>query len=132
GLVRESGSRSYLAWGALLIFGALTSFFATGLQRHHLTSGRPEQYLGTWHKEAESRSLNPFLFLGRHTEFIIRRCFLPYAFLVFALFNVINVAFIIASLGANVVWIIALYSHLTFAPARTPRMPAAVLRGEGV
>ena len=132
GLVRESGSRSYLAWGALLIFGALASFFTTGLQRHHLTSGRPEQYLGTWHKEAESRSLNPFLFLGRHTEFIIRRCFLPYAFLFFALFNIINVAFIVTSLGANVVWIITLYSHLTFAPARTPRMPAAVLAGEGV
>jgi len=124
GLVRESGSRSYLAWGALLIFGALASFFTTGLQRHHLTSGRPEQYLGTWHKEAESRSSNPFLLLGRHTEFIIRRCFLPYVFLFFALLHIMNWLLIAGALGANLVWMIALYSYLTFVPARESTLPS--------
>ncbi len=124
GLLRTSGTRAYLVWGGFLVFGAIASFLTTGLQRHRLTTGRPEQYLGVWQKEAESRSSNPFLFLGRHTEFIIRRCFLPYAFLFFALFNIINWAFVAAAVGANVVWMIALYSYLTFASARRSTLPS--------
>ena len=124
GLARTSGTHTYPVLGALLVFGAIASFLTTGLQRHQLTEGRPEQYLGVWHKKAESRSSNPFLFLGRHTEFIIRRCFLPYAFLFFALFNIMKWAFVAAAVGANVVWMIALYSYLAFAPTRTSTMPS--------
>src|SRR5580658_3727567 len=66
GLVRSSGNRSYLLWGALLLFGAMMSFLTTGLQRHQLSSGQPERYLLEWHKRADSRSSNPLLYLGRH------------------------------------------------------------------
>jgi phosphatidylglycerophosphate synthase len=118
GLVRSSGSRAYLAWGAMLVFGAVVSFIVTSFQRHRLTNGRPEQLLGIWQTQAASRQSNPLLYIGRHTEFIVRRCFLPYAFLFFALFNITQVAFILAAMGANVVWIIALYSHRTFATVR--------------
>jgi len=124
GLVRSTGNRSYLVWGAFLVFGAIASFLTTGLQRRQLASAQPEQYLKIWHKEADSRSSNPFLYLGRHTEFIIRRCFLPYVFLFFALFNITNWLLIGATVGANIVWIIALYSYLTFAPARTATVPS--------
>jgi phosphatidylglycerophosphate synthase len=119
GLVRSSGNRNYLVWGGLLLFGATMSFIMTGLQRHQLTSGRPEQYLREWHNKADSRSSNPLLYLGRHTEFIIRRCFLPYVILFFALFGVMNWFLIGATVGANIVWIVALYSYLTFTPSRT-------------
>src|ERR1700738_13301 len=71
---------------------------------------------------AESRPSNPFLYMSRHTEFIIRRCFFPYALLFFALFNIINVAFVLSAIGANLVWPIALYSSRTFAGA--PRAAA--------
>jgi hypothetical protein len=81
GLVRSSGNRSYLVWGGLLLLGATASALMTGLQRHQMSSDRPEQYLQHWHKQADSRSSNPLLYLGRHTEFIIRRCFLPYVIL---------------------------------------------------
>ncbi len=121
GLVRSSGTRTYLIWGAFLVFGAIASFLTIALQRHQLTTGRPEQYLGVWHKEADSRGSNPLLYLGRHTEFIIRRCFLPYAFLFFAIFNIMKVAFIMTAVGANLVWIIALYSYLTFPAVQAPR-----------
>lgn len=114
GLVRSSGTKSYLVWGGLLIFGAVVSFLVTGLQRHRLTAGRPEQLLTIWQTQAANRRSNPFLYLGRHTEFIIRRCFLPYAILFFALFNITQVAFIFSAVGANIVWLIALYSHRTF------------------
>jgi phosphatidylglycerophosphate synthase len=123
GLVRSSGNRTYLLWGGLLVFGAIASMLTVGLQRQRLTGGRPEQYLGMWHKQADRRSSNPFLFLGRHTEFIIRRCFLPYVFLFFALFSVMNWLLIAGVVGANLVWMIALYSYLTFVPARASMAP---------
>jgi uncharacterized protein (TIRG00374 family) len=116
GLTRSSGSRTYLVWGGLLLVGAVLSFLVTSLQRHRLTNGRPEQLLGIWQTQAERRSSNPFLYLGRHTEFIVRRCFLPYLILFFAVFNITNVLLVLAALGANLVWTIALYSHLTFSP----------------
>ena len=119
GLVRSSGARSYAVWGGLLLFGAVMSFFVTGLQRHRLTAGRPEQLLTIWQTQAANRLSNPFLYIGRHTEFIIRRCFLPYALLFFALFNITQVAFILSAVGANVVWLIALYSHRTFTPVQS-------------
>jgi hypothetical protein len=51
------------------------------------------------------------MYLARNTEFIIRRCFLPYALLAFAALNLIRFAFIGSAVGANVVWIVALYSY---------------------
>ena len=105
----------YLVFGGLLLFGALASFLALGWERRRLASGRPEQLLKIWQTHAESRPSNPFLYFGRRLEFIVRRCFFPYALLVFALFNLMNVAFVLSVIGANLVWPIALYSSLAFA-----------------
>lgn len=112
---RSSGTRTYLVYGGLLFFAALASFLATGWERRRLAAGRPEQLLKIWQGHAESRPSNPFLYFGRHTEFIVRRCFFPYALLVFALFNLMSVAFVLSVIGANLVWPIALYSSLAFA-----------------
>jgi len=118
GLYRSSGSRSYLVCGALLLFGAIASFLATGWERHRLAGKRPEQLLKIWQGHAESRPSNPFLYFGRHLEFMIRRCFFPYALLFFALLNIMNVAFVISAVAANLVWPIALYSSHAFAGTR--------------
>ena len=115
---RTSGSKTYLVYGGLLLFGALASFLATGWERRRLASGRPEQLLKIWQSHAESRPSNPFLYFGRRLEFIVRRCFFPYALLVLALFNLMNVAFVLSVIGANLVWPIALYSSLAFAKPR--------------
>jgi phosphatidylglycerophosphate synthase len=120
GLWRSSGTKTYLVWGALLLFGAMASFLAIGWERHRLASGRPEQLLRIWQAHAESRPSNPFLYVGRHLEFMARRCFFPYAILFFALCNILNVAFILSAIGANLVWPIALYSSRTFAESRSP------------
>jgi phosphatidylglycerophosphate synthase len=127
GLVRSSGNRSYLIWGGLLLFGAIMSFLMTGLQRHQMTNGQPEQYLQEWHKKADSRSSNPLLYLGRHTEFIIRRCFMPYLILFFAFCGVMNWFLVGATVGANVVWIVALYSYLSFNPTRAAALQSPVI-----
>jgi len=127
GLWRSSGSRMYLVCGGLLLFGAIASFLATGWERHRLAAERPEQLLKIWQTHAEKRSSNPFLYFGRHTEFIIRRCFFPYALLFFALFNIMSVAFVLSAIGANLVWPIALYSSHAFAGGRNSAtaIPAA-------
>jgi phosphatidylglycerophosphate synthase len=127
GLVRSSGNRSYLVWGGLLLFGAVMSFLTTGLQRYQMTNGQPEQYLQEWHKKADRRSSNPLLYLGRHTEFIIRRCFLPYVVLFFAFCGVMDWFLVGASVGANVVWIVALYSYLSFTPTRATALRSPVV-----
>jgi phosphatidylglycerophosphate synthase len=127
GLVRSSGNRSYLVWGGLLLFGAIMSFLMTGLQRHQMTKEQPEQYLQEWHKKADSRSSNPLLYLGRHTEFIIRRCFLPYVILVFAFCGVMDWFLVGATVGANVVWIVTLYSYLSFTPTRATALQSPVV-----
>jgi phosphatidylglycerophosphate synthase len=119
GLWRSSGARSYLILGGTLLFGAIASFLATGWERHRLAAERPEQLLKIWQTHAERRSSNPLMYAARHLEFIVRRCFFPYALLFFALFNIMNVAFVLSVIGANLVWSIALYSSRTFAAART-------------
>jgi phosphatidylglycerophosphate synthase/CTP:molybdopterin cytidylyltransferase MocA len=116
---RSSGTTTYLVYAGLLLFGALASFLALGWERRRLAAGRPEQLLKIWQTHAESRPSNPFLYFGRRLEFIVRRCFFPYALLVFALFNLMNVAFILSVIGANLVWPIALYSSRTFARPRS-------------
>jgi phosphatidylglycerophosphate synthase len=122
---RSSGSKAYLAWGACLLLGALASFLAVGWQRHRLAAGQPEQLLGIWQKHAQSRSSNPLLYAARHMEFMVRRCFFPYALLVFALLGFMNAAFILSVIGANLVWPVALYSLRSFPEAKTA-LPAAV------
>src|SRR6266850_673413 len=124
---RTSGSSAYLVWGVFLLVGALASFLAVGWQRRLLAVGRPEQLLNIWQRHAESRSSNPFLYAARHMEFMVRRCFFPYALVIFALLGVMNVAFILSVIGANLVWPIALYSAHTFARGRSSaqEIPAA-------
>jgi phosphatidylglycerophosphate synthase len=127
GLWRSSGSGTYTVWGGLLVFGSVASFVALGWERRRLASERPEQLLKIWQMHAESRPSNPFLYFGRHLEFMTRRCFFPYALLFFALFNIMNVAFVISAIAANLVWPIALYSSHAFARGRSSaaEIPAA-------
>ncbi len=129
GLIRTSDEKIYLTWGVLLLVGAVMSFLVTGLGRHRLATGRPEQYLRIWQAKAEDRRSNPILYFGRYTEFIIRRCFLPYALLFFAVFNITKVAFFLTAIGSNVVWIISLYSHCAFAFTRTTLLSNAAVSG---
>lgn len=120
----------YLVYGGLLLFGALASFLATGWVRHRLAAGRPEQLLKIWQGHVESRSSNPFLYFSRHAEFIVRRCFFPYALLFFAFFDIMNVAFVLSVIGANLVWPIALYSSLSFASGQRSTVARPVVSAQ--
>jgi uncharacterized protein (TIRG00374 family) len=116
GLVRSTGKASYLTWGGMLLFGAIATFVMASIGRKRLSGQRPEQYLAEWQKNAESRKSNPLAYIGRHLEFIIRRCFMPYALLVFALLNLIWIPICVGAVGANLAWIISAYSVIAFSP----------------
>ena len=118
GLVRSTGKSSYLTWGGMLMFGALATFVAASIGRKRLSGQRPEQYLAVWQKKAESKVSNPLAYIGRHLEFIIRRCFLPYALLGFALLGLTWVPICVGAVGANFAWIISVL--VTFSYKATP------------
>src|SRR5260370_6418500 len=107
---RSSGTRTYLVYGGLLLFRALESFLATGWERRRLAAGRPHPLLTSWQDHAENQPSNPFFFFPRLTEFIIRRCFFPYALLVFPLFNLMSVPFFLTLFVSNLVCLIPLSS----------------------
>ncbi|MBV8437624.1 MAG: flippase-like domain-containing protein [Silvibacterium sp.] len=120
GLSKAFRPATFTVWGIMLVFGAVMSFLVTGLGRHKLAKDRPEEYLKIWQANAEKRRSNPILYIGRHMEFIIRRCFLPYLLLFFALLNIMKAAFAGAAIGTNVVWLMSLYSYGAFARVRGP------------
>ena len=120
GLARSSGSQSYYSWGAALLFGAVTMFGVASMTRQRLSGANPEKVLAVWQKKAESRSSNPLMYIGRHTEFIIRRCFLPYFLLFVALVNGTKFIFMAGAIAANLAWFIALYSYFDFSRTSHP------------
>lgn len=121
GLTRSRETEAYLVWGGFLLFGAVASFLAVGSARHRFASSHPEKFLHLWQKEADKQKRNPLMYVARNTEFIIRRCFLPYALLAFAVLNILHIAFITAAIGANLVWVIALYTYQILSKP-TPRV----------
>ena len=109
----------YWTWGALLFVGAFATMLTTAMQRNKMAGDRPERYLSRWQAQASKRRSNPFLYISRHTEFLIKRCCMPWLVLAFALFGATYMAFIGAAVGANIAWPIVLYTYFTFNPART-------------
>ena len=102
------------------------TFLATAYSRHRLAKRRPEELLKIWQTEADNRKSNPLLAIGRRTEFLVRRAFMPYGLLAFAILNLTNVVFILCAIGANVAWIITVYSCLVFSAEKRATATSAV------
>ena len=114
GLVCSKGEPSMAGWGVAVFAGAFMTFIVAGIGRRRLSGSRPEQYLELWQKNAERRSAGLLMRMGRQTEFIVRRCFLPYLLLVLAVLNLTQVFIYMAAFGANVAWIVSLRSVVAF------------------
>jgi len=118
GLVRSTGEARFAGWCAAVFGGAILTFIAASVGRRQLSGKHLEQYLAVWQKKAESRSAGLVVNFGRYTEFIVRRCFLPYLLLVLAILNLMPVFLYMAAFGANVAWIVSLRSLIAFSSKR--------------
>ncbi len=114
GVARSTGDPRIIGLGIAIFAGALLTFISASIGRKRLSGNRPEQYLMVWQKHAESRSAGLLLRMARQTEFIVRRCFLPYFLLVMAALNLMHALVYMAAFGANVAWIVSLRSLITF------------------
>ena len=114
GVTRSTSDPRMIGWGIAVFAGALLTFVSAGIGRKQISGSRPEQYLQVWQKSAERRSSGLLLRFARQTEFIVRRCFLPYLLLVIAVFNLMHVFVYMAAFGANVAWIVSLRSLIAF------------------
>ncbi len=131
GMYRTTGSMAYPIAGVLLGVGMLMSFITTGYQRKYVARHRPEKYLSEWQKKMDAHRDNVLYRFARRHEFLVRRAFLPYAILFFAVINFMEFVLFMSALGANLVWTLALYSHRAFRRdasqkvSRLPRRPVA-------
>jgi len=114
GVIRTTNDPRMVGWGIAVFAGALLTFVSAGIGRKRLSGSRPEQYLQVWQKRAEKRTSGLLLRFARQTEFIVRRCFLPYLFLVIAVLNQMHALVYMAAFGANVAWIVSLRSLIAF------------------
>ncbi len=114
GVLRTKGDPSLAGWSIAMFAGAILTFIVAGIGRKRLAGDRPEQYLQRWQENAERRSAGLLVRMARHTEFIVRRCFLPYWILALALVNLTPTLIYMAAIGANVAWIISLCSVISF------------------
>ena len=132
GLVRSTGETRFAGLSAAIFGGAILTFITASIGRRRLSGQHPEQYLAVWQKNAENRSAGLLVNFGRYTEFIVRRCFLPYLILVLAMLHLMPAFLYMAAFGANVAWIVALRSLIAFSSERKTKLePSSATRSEG-
>lgn len=112
GLYRHSGEPSYLYVGGLFEFGALFSFWVLTYQRKTTTRpGAASAYVVRWRRRLEAHRHNFFYrFALRYGE-LTRRSTLPYALFLFSLLGEMTIVLYLCTFGANLVWILGLYSN---------------------
>ena len=72
------------------------------------------------HRKLEENSQNLFLWFSRKAYFVARRAVLPYYMLIFCLLD-LRVLFLgWSALGANILWIMTLYSNRLLRPSVPP------------
>lgn len=116
GLYRETAVAHHLAVGGLFIFGAIFSFIVQSRQRRRLSADNLADYPNRMHRMLEKNSRNLFHWFSRKAYFVARRAVLPYYMLIFCLLD-LRVLFLgWSALGANVLWIMTLYSNRLLRP----------------
>lgn len=112
GLYRVSHDFIYLYTGALFEFGAILSFWVLAHQRKNTTRpGAASSFAVKWRRQLEANHHNFFYrFALRYGE-LTRRSTLPYAIFLFALLGDMNFVLFMSAFGANLVWILSIYSN---------------------
>lgn len=113
GLYRETGNPVYLTLGGAVFFGTVVSLLTLSYQRKEFAKN-PSQLAGHAHRTFEANKQNPIYRFGRTTYFVVKRPVLPYYLFILTALGALPVVLAIAALGANLFWMIQLYSNRLF------------------
>lgn len=113
GLYRETGNLIYLSLGGAFIFGAAVSLFTLSYQRREFVKN-PSQLAGQAHRALEANKGNLIYRVSRKTYFFVKRPVMPYYVFLFTALNALPFILFMAALGANLFWMVQIYSNRIF------------------
>src|SRR5262249_51868333 len=114
GLYRQFGNRE-LWVGGLLLVGAVLALVVTTLQRKRAAAAdRPTEYLGNFYRKLEQDSSNWISYAVRHVQGFQRGGIMIHYVVLFTVLGGLPVLFYLATLGAHMTWILALYYNRRF------------------
>jgi phosphatidylglycerophosphate synthase len=128
GLAKHYG-KSALWVGFALFVGALLALIVTSLGRRKATTpDRPNEYLGRFYRLLEKDSGNWVSRAVRHVQAFEKRGVMIHYVVIFTLFGGLPVLFVLATIGAHLTWILALYfNHRFFASKLSVNTPREAL-----
>src|SRR5215470_799624 len=114
GLSRHYGEIA--VWmGIFLLIGSVLALIATSLQRRRATSpDRPNEYLGRIYQLLEQDSGNWISRVVRQVQGFQRRGILIHYIVVFTILGLLPLVFLLATIGAQLTWILTLYFNRRF------------------
>ena len=128
GLYRQDGERELWIGGALLI-GVVLALVVTTLQRKRAAAAdRPTEYLGNFYRKLEADSSNWISRAVRQVQGFQRRGILIHYVVLFTVLGGLPVLFYLATVGANLTWILALYYNQRFFKHATTGVPLSKVR----
>jgi phosphatidylglycerophosphate synthase len=114
GLSRQYGKVA-IWMGVTLVVGTALAFIATSLQRKRATSpDRPQEYLGRFYHLLESDSNNWISRVVRQVQAFQKRGVLIHYIVILTVIGALPLLFFLATLGAQLTWILTLYFDRRF------------------
>jgi len=107
--------------GSLLLVGTILALVTTSLQRRRATApDRPNEYLSRMYQLLDKDSGNRISRFVRGLETFVRRGILIHYVVIFTVIGALPLLFVLATLGANLTWVLTLYfNHRFFAKSST-------------
>ncbi len=119
GLRRRYG-RLAVVMGVALVVGAILALIVTSLGRRRATApDRPQEYLGRFYNLLEKDSANWISRCVRQVQAFQKRGVMIHYVLLFTVIGALPLFFFLATLGAHLTWILALYFNRRFFTAKT-------------
>jgi len=116
GLYRQTGNDLSLLFGGAVFVGTIMSFIVTGYQRKKFTKN-PSQLAAQVNRRWEAHAQNPLFRFARECHFLVRRPVLPYYVFLFAVLKLLPLLLVLLAVGANLVWMVSLWSNRLFRPS---------------
>src|SRR5262249_29205613 len=114
GLRRHYGKIAVFMGVALLV-GAILALIVTSLGRSRATTpDRPNEYLGRFYRLLENDSANWISRVVRQVQAFEKRGVVIHYVLIFTVIGALPLLFFLATLGAHLTWILALYFNQRF------------------